>query len=608
MVNNLTLLIGIPILIGIINIILPSMLKKILNMVLVLYLLFVTSQIYINLSGDIVPNVMLFDTLILSIDKLSFLMIAFIQLLSLIIFVFAYSGVNEKIMSKFMILYPLTIGFSNGAILSVNSWSLLIFWGLSGIMLYLFGLLGNTKDTSATAKKTFIIVGGSDVLLILGLVFLRFLEYSNGWQLWDIKVNLEGEIAYIAFISLLIASFAKAGVFPFHTWLPDYSKDTPVESVAFLPASIDKLLGIYLLARLVLSVFVINITVHLVLMSIGAFTIIIAVMMALIQHNGRRLLGYHAVSQVGYMVLGIGTASVLAFAGGLFHLINNTLYKTGLFLSLGSVEKQTGTNDLDELGGLGNKMFLTFLPALIAALSISGIPPFNGFFSKWMIYQGVLDFAKDLTPGYQIWALVCLILAIFGSALTLASFLKFLHTIFLGRTLKKFEKIQESPVMQWVATSVLALLCVIFGIFAVKIPLEKLIYPVLIENGMSLPIWIGTYSPIMMISLFGLIFILGYAIYIMTKSIRYDDIYLGGMDALEKYRITGTGWYNEIKNMSPLKGFYSAAEIKLFDIYSWLKGISVVFAKILSLLHLGQLQFYSLWIVVGTLILLWVIK
>ena len=115
------------------------------------------------------------------------------------------------------------------------------------------------------------------------------------------------------------------------------------------------------------------------LLVIGSFTIIAAVLGALVQHNLKKLLSFHAVSQVGYMVLGIGTGLPIGIAGGLFHMLNNAIYKCCLFLAGGAVEKKTGTTELSQLGGLARFMPLTFTAALVASLSISGVPPFNGF-------------------------------------------------------------------------------------------------------------------------------------------------------------------------------------------------------------------------------------
>ena len=165
------------------------------------------------------------------------------------------------------------------------------------------------------------------------------------------------------------------------------------------------------------------------LMAIGSLTIVCAVMMALVQHDLKRLLGYHAVSQVGYMVLGIGTGNPIGIAGGIFHMLNHAIYKSCLFLSAGAVEKKTGTTDLDKLGGLSKTMPVVYVAFLIASLAISGVPPLNGFASKWMIYQGIIETGRQ---GSHLWIL-WLMAAMFGSALTLASFMKLVHAVFLGQ-------------------------------------------------------------------------------------------------------------------------------------------------------------------------------
>ena len=602
-INDLTLLVSVPIVVAIVNLFLPVILRKILNFLALIYLLVLNIQIFQAGMGTVV----LFGQTIMQVDALSAFISLFIQILSFIILIFALKGVDKSIEKAFLVLYPLTVGFCNGVVFSTNSISLLIFWGLTGITLYLFALLGNTSDTPNSAKKTMIIVGGSDVFLILGLILVWFMNPIGSWQLFGEAIPLKGLMAYIAFFGLLIAAFAKAGSFPLHSWVPDFSKDSPVESAAFLPASLDKLLGIYLLARIVLSIFKLTTVMHLVIITLGALTVIIAVMMAMIQHNGRKLLGYHAVSQVGYMIMGVGSGSVIALIGGLFHLLNNTIYKSNLFLALGSVEKKTGTNNLEQMGGLGTKMPLTFLFALIGALAISGIPPFNGFFSKWMIYQGMLELAKNASPGYQIWLLICLVLAVFGSALTLASFMKFIHAIFLGRRPENLDNIEEAPANQWISTGILAVLCIVFGLWAMQLPIKQFILPVVNEYGLAIPDMLGYYNPILIILLFGSVLLLGLLIYWSIRKVRYDEIYLGGMEALEHFRVMGTEFYKEIRNMSPLKAIYNGAEKKYFDVYDVSSKCSFSITRFFKAIHNGQLQLYNLWIVLGVLILLWVV-
>lgn len=603
MVSNLTLFILIPAVIGILNLMLPRIGQKVLTLGGQVYLLYLAYQLFRGFAED----AYLFDKLVFHLDALSLFVVVFIQVLSAIILLFSLKGVVKSEERFFFALFALTVAFCNGAVMAVDSIIFLIFWGLSGVTLYLFGLLPRTDAASQSAKKTFILVGGSDVFLILGLILLYRLGPWGGWTLWNLKVGLEGEIAYIAFLSILMAAFAKAGGFPLHTWVPEFAKDAPIESVALLPAALDKLLGIYLLARIMFNLFIVPVGINVLVMTLGALTVITAVMMAMVQHNGRRLLGYHAVSQVGYMIMGVGTGNPLALLGGLFHMVNHTIYKAGLFLSLGSVEKKTGTSDLDNIGGLGRQMPLTFIAALTCALAISGIPPLNGFYSKWLVYQGTLELISSVGRWTQLWLLVCLMLAIFGSALTLASFMKFLHTIYLGRRQEKWAGIKEASSNQVAATLSLAALCLIFGLWAQPLPLAKFIVPILSTFGPSAPQYLGSFQPLSVVYLFGITFIIGLIVFLSIKNIRYDTIYLGGMEALEKFRIAGTEFYKEIREMRPLDWFYHQAEKSRFDVYHLGAVGSGWLSRLFQAFHRGQLSEYNLWIMVGMLILLGVV-
>jgi NADH-quinone oxidoreductase subunit L len=237
--------------------------------------------------------------------------------------------------------------------------------------------------------------------------------------------------------------------------------------MAILPAALEKLVGIYFLARISLDMFKYapNSWASILMMSIGAITIILAVAMALVQKDYKRLLSYHAISQVGYMILGVGTLVPAGIVGGLFHMLNNSLYKCCLFLTGGSVEKQTGTTDLNKLGGLWKKMPVTFACFVITALSISGVPPFNGFFSKELVYDGALE------RGWRFY-----LAAIAGSFLTAASFLKLGHAAFLDKQRTKLDTTKEAPMSMLIPMVVIAAICVIFGIWN-AFPINGLIQP-----------------------------------------------------------------------------------------------------------------------------------
>jgi len=140
--------------------------------------------------------------------------------------------------------------------------------------------------------------------------------------------------------------------------------------------------------------------------------------MALIQKDYKRLLGYHAISQVGYMMLGIGTALPIGIVGGLFHMVNNAMYKSCLFFTAGAVEKEAGTTDIRQLGGLGRKMPWTAGFFLVAALSISGVPPFNGFLSKEMFFGSSIEVVHGNLASLGLFAWSFPLLAVAGSIFT----------------------------------------------------------------------------------------------------------------------------------------------------------------------------------------------
>ncbi len=361
----------------------------------------------------------------------------------------------------------LTLALVNGAFLADNLLVMLFFW--EGTLATLFGMIAiGQKSAFKTASKAFIIVGIADLCMMAGIALTGHLAGTLNMSVINLPLTQWGGLA---FVLLMIGAIAKAGSMPFHSWIPDAAVDAPLPFMGFLPAAVEKLLGIYFLARISLDLFILTpgSWVSYMLMIIGALTIILAVMMALVQKDYKRLLSYHAISQAGYMILGIGTAVPAGIVGGLFHMINNAMYKSCLFFTGGSVERQAGTTDLEKLGGLGKKMPITFACFLITAISISGVPPFNGFFSKELVYDGALERGT-----------IFYIAALVGSFLTAASFLKLGHAAFLGRVSDDNKKVKEAPVAMLLPMIVIAAGCALFGLYN-ALPIQKLIQPILGE-------------------------------------------------------------------------------------------------------------------------------
>ena len=527
---------------------------------------------------------------ILRADNLSAFIAMAVSLFAFLITVYS-SGFTERLFGKYFGYLLMTLGASLGVLFANNFIVMLAFWGFLAAMLYLLVNLEGTKEAAASGRKALIIIGGTDAVMLLGIALIW--SITGTLSMDGARLPLTDALTYIAYFSIVMASFAKAGAMPFHSWLPDVAEAASSSVAAYLPASLDKLLGIYLLARASLDLFVTTKASNLVLAIVGAFTIIMAVMMALVQHNYKKLHGYHAVSQVGYMILGIASGTAIGIAGGLFHMLNNAVYKSCLFLSGGAVEKRTGTLDLDKLGGLAKFMPLTFLACLVASLSISGIPPFNGFVSKWMIYQGIIESAG---AGGKLWV-VWLSAAMFGSALTIASFMKLLHAVFLGRRADDIRDVREVEPSMYVPMLVLAAICVIFGVFAFKLPIPLFIAPSIAGS----PAYIGTWGSVLATALIlaGLALGLFICWLVKPRNFRVVGNFVGG-EAPEKLpRVSGTAFYNTITDIVPIGRICKEEEAGNLDPYNMALKAMHFFTMPLRRLHNGVLPTYLVWCFLG---------
>ncbi|MCK4746682.1 MAG: hypothetical protein KAT15_06595, partial [Bacteroidales bacterium] len=182
-----------------------------------------------------------------SIDNLSKLITLFISMLSLLIIIYSILYRTKDSMRNYYAYVLITLGFSFGAVLANNLLLFLICWGILGLTLYKL-IRGHDETSSAAAKKTLVIIGASDGIMILGIAIIWRLTGTLNMN--EISLHTGDAVRVIAFLALLVGSFTKAGAFPFHSWIPDYAEKAPATSSAYLPASLDKLLGIYFLARI----------------------------------------------------------------------------------------------------------------------------------------------------------------------------------------------------------------------------------------------------------------------------------------------------------------------------------------------------------------------
>ena len=323
----------------------------------------------------------------------------------------------------------------------------------------------NTAKGALEAAFKYLVVGsmGSTCILVGTIMLYAQVHTLNFAQLSALIPDNLNNATKLSFALLFIGFGTKAFIVPFHPLAADAHGAAPA-SISVLISGVLTKSGIYGIIRLCYFLFQsMGLgTVQFMLVFFGCMSMFICVTMALAQHDFKRLLAFHSISQIGYVLTAVGLCTALGISAGLYHAMNHTLFKGLLFLAAGAVLHQTGTTDLDRLGGLSRKMPWTTVLFLIGAFSISGIPPFNGFASKWMIYQATYE--KAVESG-NIGFLLVTIIALITSVLTLASFVKVSQSVFFGQLPKEYENVKEVSFGMRFAMCIFALLCVFTGLF-----------------------------------------------------------------------------------------------------------------------------------------------
>ncbi len=407
--------------------------------------------------------------IILEVDAMSIFMAlisSFIALMG-VIYSFAFMKGRGGLSKFYSLLLLLTAGMF-GMEFTGDAFNLFVFLEVTSIAAC--GLVGfNIKrgQSQEAAFKTMVLytVGALLFLFAVGIFYGQYNALNFGYLAETIQYNLLDKIALALFV---ISLCMKAGAVPMHMWVPDAYAEAPSPISMILVSN--TLASLYALYRICFSLYGLSLnflTVGWLLAILGVLTIFIGVSMAFLQDKFKRLMAYCALSQVGYMLLGVGVGlavlgntealnnyGFMAMKGGIFHILNDALYKGLLFLTAGAIIYRTGKRHMSEISGLARSMKWTAVFFIIGAGAISGLPPFNGFASKLMIYESVFKFNPILS-----------VIAIIASILTLAVFAKVFHSAFLGPQLTKYETVREVPTSMMLAMAVLSILIVLFGIF-----------------------------------------------------------------------------------------------------------------------------------------------
>ncbi|MBR6022916.1 MAG: NADH:ubiquinone oxidoreductase, partial [Kiritimatiellae bacterium] len=313
-------------------------------------------------------------------------------------------------------------------------------------------------------------LGGLAFLLGVGLLLAQHDALNIGALAAGFAANGLTPLDKTAFVLMAAPLAMKCGAVPMHHWTPDlYARAPASGSPLLIVSSQASLFGLF---RVCFSLFgaAAGSPVRVMgwaVVAMAVASMFIGVTMALAQHDVKRLIAHHGVSQTGYMLLGAGVCLAVlgkpgaigdygrdALAGSLFHVMNYAVYNGLLFLAAAAVIARTGRRDLDAMGGLGRQMPVTMVCFGIGALAIAGIPPMSGFASKWVLYETVFRFSPLLS-----------VVAMVVSLLTLASFVKVFQAMFLGPPMKAWAGVREVPALWLFSMVALAILTVLMGLF-----------------------------------------------------------------------------------------------------------------------------------------------
>jgi multicomponent Na+:H+ antiporter subunit D len=389
----------------------------------------------------------------LRMDALTTLLVVLINTVGLAVVVYAVDYMRRyTARPRFYSLFLLMVTGMNGVVMTGDLFNLYVFLEISAIASYALVAFGCEREELEASFKYIVLgsVSSSLILIALALMYgvtgaLNMAQVSA--RIADIGMDAPLLLAF----GLFICGFAfKAALVPFHAWLPDAHPAAPAPVSALLSGVLIKAIGVYVLARLIFNVFGAAPNVLQLLLWLGLLSMVVGALMALGQRDIKRMFAYSSISQIGFIVLGLGLATPLGLVGALFHLLNHAFFKSLLFLNAGAIEFATGQRRLDRLGGLNRSLPVTAVTSLVGSMSIAGIPPFNGFWSKLIIVLACIQ------AGHYGFALA----AVLVSIVTLAYQLKMQREAFFAAPPDGMVQVRREPRLMALAMILLALGCV----------------------------------------------------------------------------------------------------------------------------------------------------
>ena len=436
--------------------------RRLADLVALLTSLFLLSLCFSFLTADHAPWLLSLGGFRLALDPVSLPFLVLVNTVALFSLLFSLGSLDPDLgRVRFFSLFLLLVAGLNSMLLVRDLFSLYLFLEMASVASCVLVAYDLKSDSLEAALKYLLLSAVATGLILIGISLLFLQTGTLDFGLLRSALAASGGPTGSGSLLLLVSALflvgfgLKAALIPFHAWLPDALPAAPAPVSALLSGAVVPVAGLYALIRIFLGIFPPLPGVLTVFLALGLCSLVAGAILACFQTDGKRLLAYASLSQVGYILVGLGIGNDLSRVGALFHLFNHGLFSSLLLLNSGAVQFRTGTRDLREMGGLGEKMKVTSVTGVCGILSLAGVPPFNGFWSKLFIVLGALQ-------GGHPWAAAVAVLA---SLLTLGYGLLFTRQAFFGQLSARWKDVQEAPFVMAAALIFLAVSCLASGVF-----------------------------------------------------------------------------------------------------------------------------------------------
>ncbi|HUI69535.1 MAG TPA: proton-conducting transporter membrane subunit [Spirochaetia bacterium] len=390
-----------------------------------------------------------------SMDNLSILLLLSAGLAGMASLMAAGPGLKtgrERFLFANLVLVAL-IGI-NGISMVRDLFSLYVFIEVTAVATFILVAIRHGTDAFEGAWKYVVLSAVASVLMLSSIALYVLVEGGVSLAAVTHALASPGPIPWIAAALFLCGLFIKGGLVPFHGWLADAYSAAPAPASVFMAGIVTKASGVFALMRLAQSVFADALPARWIFLVVGAVTLVVGAFLALTQSDMKRMLAYSSVSQIGYIVLALGGSPQLGIVAAALHFFNHAVSKSQLFANAEAIEEQLGTVSMDRMGGLGSRMPVTAGTSAVASLSIAGLPPLAGFWSKLLIVIAL----------WQVGQYAFAAIAILTSLVTLGYFLSLQRRVFFGTPLPEWASVKEAGGRLLVPALALSLITVALGL------------------------------------------------------------------------------------------------------------------------------------------------